>query len=224
MAKQRSYKLLCPIARALDKVGDRWTLLILRDLHAGPARFTDLQEGLTGIAANLLTDRLGKLVDDGLVNKGNGPHGSTLYELTELGHKTGDVIFELAMLGARFPSVAEPVRPGNLRTVAVTLSSAAKRVNAGDLEVVASLEVDGEAFELCAGNGSAAVTYGAAVDPDVTLETRYTDLMALSEGEITEQAFLDRYCEITIHRAGTEQALFQLFGLILNVLRGQGGG
>ena len=48
MAKSRSYKLLCPIARALDRIGDRWTLLILRDLHAGPARFSELQRGLTG--------------------------------------------------------------------------------------------------------------------------------------------------------------------------------
>ena len=50
MAGRRRYKLLCPIARALDRVGDRWTLLILRDLHAGPARYSDLQNGLAGIA------------------------------------------------------------------------------------------------------------------------------------------------------------------------------
>ena len=43
MTKHRSYKVMCPIARGLDRVGDRWTLLILRDLHAGPARFSDLQ-------------------------------------------------------------------------------------------------------------------------------------------------------------------------------------
>ena len=67
MQKIRSYKLLCPIARGLDRIGDRWTLLILRDLHAGPARFSDLQRGLTGIAANLLADRLAKLVTDGLI-------------------------------------------------------------------------------------------------------------------------------------------------------------
>ena len=57
MAGSRRYKLLCPIARALDRIGDRWTMLILRDLHAGPARFSELQSGLTGIAPNLLTDR-----------------------------------------------------------------------------------------------------------------------------------------------------------------------
>ena len=69
MAKARSYKLLCPIARALDRIGDRWTLLILRDLHAGPMRFGELQKGLPGTAANLLTERFNKLVAAGLVSK-----------------------------------------------------------------------------------------------------------------------------------------------------------
>ena len=67
MSKARNYRLLCPIARALDRVGDRWALLILRDLHAGPARFNELLEGLTGIASNLLTNRLEELVAAELV-------------------------------------------------------------------------------------------------------------------------------------------------------------
>ena len=114
MTKHRSYKLQCPIARGLDRIGDRWTLLILRDLHAGPARFTDLQRGLTGIAANLLTERLAKLVEDGIIRKTSGPHATTLYELTDLGHKTQNLIFELAMFGAQFPSETDIVDPGNL--------------------------------------------------------------------------------------------------------------
>ena len=60
MTKKRHYQLLCPIARALDVIGDRWSLLILRDLHAGPARFQELHDGL-GTASNLLTTRLGEL-------------------------------------------------------------------------------------------------------------------------------------------------------------------
>ena len=64
MASKRSYHLLCPIARGLDRVGDRWTLLVLRDLHAGPARFKDIQEGLPGLASNLLTTRLRRLQEE----------------------------------------------------------------------------------------------------------------------------------------------------------------
>ena len=66
MTKRRHYRLLCPIARALDVLGDRWTLLILRDLHAGPARFQELHEGL-GIATNLLSSRLAKLSESGMI-------------------------------------------------------------------------------------------------------------------------------------------------------------
>ena len=66
MTRKRPYQLLCPIAQALDVVGDRWTLLILRDLHAGPARFQQLQEGL-GIATNLLTTRLAELTESGMI-------------------------------------------------------------------------------------------------------------------------------------------------------------
>lgn len=219
MAKPRSYKLLCPIARGLDRVGDRWTLLILRDLHAGPARFTDLQSGLSGIAANLLTDRLAKLVADGLVARRDGPHGAMLYELTDLGRRTGNLIFELAMFGALFPNTGEIVRPGNLRTVAVTLNAAAQRVHTGDLSVVASLLVDGEAFELKASDGSASVSYAEATNPDVVLRTSYASLLALSEGEMTRQSFLTDHSTIEVNTTGKDQALLELMSLILGVFQ-----
>ncbi|MDW3222541.1 MAG: helix-turn-helix domain-containing protein [Paracoccaceae bacterium] len=219
MAKLRSYKLLCPIARGLDRVGDRWTLLILRDLHAGPARFTDLQRGLTGIAANLLTERLAKLVEDGLAQKTPGPHATTLYELTELGRKTRTLIFELAMFGARFPSEGEIVEPGNLRTVAVTLGAAAEQVEASDLKVVTSLIVDGEEMEVKAQGGTASVYYAPATNPDVVLRTSYKALMALSEGEVAEQEFIQDHCQIEVHVPGKENDLFHLFSRILAVFK-----
>ena len=67
--------------------------MILRDLHAGPARFSDLQTGLKGIAANLLTDRLNQLIGDGLVEKRDGPYGAALYALTALGRETRELLF-----------------------------------------------------------------------------------------------------------------------------------
>jgi hypothetical protein len=74
----RSYNLLCPISRALDHIGDRWTLLILRDLYAGPARFKDLQTGLAGIASNLLSDRLHALEASGFTVNGFHRLGSSV--------------------------------------------------------------------------------------------------------------------------------------------------
>lgn len=80
----KSYGQFCGLARSLDVVGDRWTLLIVRELLMGPARFRDLQNGLPGIATNLLTDRLHELAELGVVarhTEGTRP----IYELTEFG-------------------------------------------------------------------------------------------------------------------------------------------
>ena len=148
MAGIRRYKLLCPIARALDRIGDRWTLLILRDLHAGPARYTDLQSGLVGIASNLLTDRLRQLIDDGLVVKRDGEYAVVLYALTDLGARTRELLFELGMFGGRFQPDEELRRPGNLRTIVVTLSAACQRIVTPDLVFEAELNVDGEPVKL----------------------------------------------------------------------------
>ena len=106
MTAKRRYRLLCPIARALDAVGDRWALLILRDLHAGPARFQELETGL-GIATNLLSTRLSELGSAGLVSKST-TEGRAVYELTELGRQTDRLLWELSQFGARLDPDPDP--------------------------------------------------------------------------------------------------------------------
>ena len=96
MTRNRSYHFNCPIARALDRIGDRWTLLILRDLYAGPARFLELQRGLTGIATNLLTDRLTKLMADELVELRQGSHGLKVHDLTDRIVDLGEELLEMS--------------------------------------------------------------------------------------------------------------------------------
>lgn len=218
MAKTRSYKLLCPIARGLDRIGDRWTLLILRDLHAGPARFSELQKGLTGIAANLLTDRLVKLVADGLVSKGDGGHGASVYALTELGARTSNIIFELAVFGARFAPETEVVRPGNLRTVATTLGAAGQRVVTPDMAFRAALVVDGEEVELDVHDGTVRALYGPATDPDVVLTTSYQSLLGVTEGEISGEDFATRHSQIDIRTPGKEVAFLSFMTAIVAML------
>lgn len=210
MRKTRSYKLLCPIARGLDRIGDRWTLLILRDLLAGPARFSDLQRGLTGIAANLLTERLVKLLADGLVAKVDGAHGAVLYELTEQGASTRNILFELALFGGDFPPDGDTVAPGNLRTVAVTLGTACQRVVTDEFNFEASFVVDGEAMALTVADGKANMLYQPAAAPDVILETSYEALLAVSEGEMDLTGFAENHCRIDIKTPGKEQELFAL--------------
>lgn len=217
MAGPRRYKLLCPIARALDRVGDRWTLLILRDLHAGPARFSELQSGLTGIAPNLLTERLGQLTADGIIHKRDGQHGVALYELTERGRLTRDVLFELALFGGRFAPDPAPKRPGNLRTIAVTLSAAAQRVVTADAAFEAELNVDGELFTLTAKDGEATMAYAPARSPDVAMTTSYEAMLAASEGEMALETFVADYVTLDVHTPGKELELMTLLGEVMGV-------
>lgn len=214
MAKARSYKLLCPIARALDRIGDRWTLLILRDLHAGPMRFGELQKGLPGIAANLLTDRLNKLVADGLVSKEES------YALTPLGARTLDVLFELAVFGAEFEPKGEVVKPGNLRTVVTTLLAAARRAELGDMALRVGLVVDGEMMQLDVADGAVRASYGAHDVPDVVLATGYEDLLAVSEGDLPVEAFVGTRAEVQVVTPGAEGAFAQMMGAMMAVLQG----
>jgi len=108
----RSYGQYCALARALDLVGDRWTLLIARELYLrGPSRYTDLRDGLPGIATNLLADRLRDLEEVGLVAREAAPPpvASTLFSLTERGRELRPVLAALVQFGA--PMMADP--PGD---------------------------------------------------------------------------------------------------------------
>ncbi len=208
--KSRSYNLLCPISRALDHVGDRWTLLILRDLHAGPARFKDLQTGLAGIASNLLSDRLQALEKSGLIRKTEGEFGVSLYSLTERGERTGELIFELARFGSLMPRPQNIQKPGNLRTVAVSLGTASKRAIGPVHDFTATLVIDGEEFRMIAKDGDAQIRAGAAVNPDVVMTTSYEPIMALADGEIQQSDFLSNHMDLEVHTPGKQAELMDL--------------
>ena len=104
----RSYGQYCPVAKALDVIGDRWSLLVVRELLIrGPSRYTDLRKGLPGIATNLLADRLRELEAAGVVRseEAKPPVATTLYSLTERGQELDRVVAALGLWGA--PLLAE---------------------------------------------------------------------------------------------------------------------
>src|ERR1043166_1224286 len=105
----RSYNQFCAVAKSLDVVGERWTLLIVRELMLrGPSRYTDLREGLPGIATNLLADRLRDLEREGIVAREDAPPpvATTLFSLTPRGADLKPVIDSLGRWGA--PLMVEP--------------------------------------------------------------------------------------------------------------------
>jgi DNA-binding HxlR family transcriptional regulator len=212
MTGSRRYRLLCPIARALDHIGDRWTLLILRDLHAGPARFSELESGLTGIATNLLTDRLQQLMADGLVAKRAGEHGLTLYSLTELGASTDVLLFELAMFGGRFKPDEELRRPGNLRLIVLSMRTALRRVVTPDVRFEAELNMDGERMTLTVGDGSVEMRYAPSDSPDVVMTTSYEPMIAAADGEMPMDQFLQNHVQITTHTPNKDVEFMSLMG------------
>jgi DNA-binding HxlR family transcriptional regulator len=194
MTAKRSYRLLCPIARALDVVGDRWALLIMRDLHAGPARFRDLETGL-GIATNLLSTRLTELTEAGLIEKSTDV-GRRAYQLTELGRHTDRLLWELARFGAQLDPDPEPRKPGNLRTIALPLRMMLEAVPARP-DLVARLLVDDDSFTITSTSDGVRVDYrDTSNEPDLVARTDYQGFLDAGEGRISFDEFATRHLEI----------------------------
>ncbi len=99
----KTYDQYCPVAHSLGLVGERWTLLVVRELFYGPKRYTDLVDSLPGIGTNVLAARLKELETNGLIEKRRlpPPAASTVYELTDEGRLLRPVLHELARFGAR---------------------------------------------------------------------------------------------------------------------------
>jgi DNA-binding HxlR family transcriptional regulator len=207
MTAKRHYNLLCPIARSLDAVGDRWALLILRDLHAGPARYRELNEGL-GIATNLLSTRLTELTEGGLIHK---PEGTSAYELTELGRKTDRILWELARFGGALNRDPDPREPGNLRTLALPLRIILEAVpDRPDLTV--RLHIDDDVITIVSTRDTLEVRYGdRSLPADVVIQTSYEAFLNVAEGLTPPEDFIARHVEV-IEGSQNAGAFFALMG------------
>lgn len=168
----KNYQQYCSIARGLDLVGDRWTLLMVRELLLrGPSRFTDIKSGLPGIAANILVSRLKELEQAGLVRREYAPPpvASQLYELTEDGRALEPVLRALGLWGLRY--MAEERRGDAFRAEWLAYAPAWFTVD-GDLggpPATIQLEGDGERAVIELGDGSVCTRPGDVEDPDLTL-------------------------------------------------------
>lgn len=169
----KRYSQYCPVAHALDAVGERWSLLIVRDLLDGPKRYTDLAAGLPGIGTNILAARLRDLEQNGIVRKRKLPPPTpvTVYELTEYGVELEEVMHALARWGARSlgpPSADEQLCPGwSLNAVKGTFRPEA----AAGVVATYELRLGDEVTTMRVDDGAVAATKGPADAPDLVLET-----------------------------------------------------
>jgi DNA-binding HxlR family transcriptional regulator len=182
----KRYGQRCPLARALDVVGERWSLLIVRELTLAPRRYSDLLDGLQGIPTNLLISRLRQLQETGVVTKRilPPPTAAAVYELTEAGRALGPALDALRGWGAHYgavPSDDDVARPSWV------LQSAASGPSGSQAGPVCELRVDGEYFHLGVEDGLW-LRGGAAPAPDAVITMGAGALYRLVLGRSTPAA------------------------------------
>src|SRR5256714_3144351 len=181
----RTYGQYCALARALDIVGDRWTLLVVRELLFGPRRFTDLLGGLPGIGRNLLAARLRDLEREGVISRRTlpPPAASRVYELTEDGRELGLTLGPLTRWGAKRLGArrqGEYFRPA---WIAWAMANSADRAAARGVRETYQYDVDDDPFYVRVDDGTIEPAAGRAERPDlvVTLsEQTLVDILARS--------------------------------------------
>jgi DNA-binding HxlR family transcriptional regulator len=170
----RSYGQFCGFAHALELVGERWALLVVRDLVLGPKRFTDLRRGLPRIPTNILSARLKELEDAGIVRRRilPRPAAGVVYELTEYGQELEDIVLRLGLWGAR--SLRDP-RPEDIVTtdsLILALRATFRPEAAGELRASYELRLGPVVVHASVDRGTLEAGAGPLAEPDLVIETQ----------------------------------------------------
>jgi DNA-binding HxlR family transcriptional regulator len=185
----RPYNQYCGVARALDQVGERWSLLIVRDLLTGPQRYTDLQHRLAGIPSDMLANRLRHLEAAGVVRRSvlPPPAGSKVYELTDRGRALEATIVELARWGADLLGEPTPDDAFHTQWLALSLRSRFRPDGAAGLDLTIHFVVDGETLAADVRDGRLTTRDAPPEDesPDVLVVGDPAALAAAARSEAT---------------------------------------
>jgi DNA-binding HxlR family transcriptional regulator len=176
----------CPVANALSIVGERWALLVVRELLRGPRRYTDLAAGLPGIGTNVLATRLRELEAGGVVHRRKlpPPAASTVYELTEYGAGLEEVIHAIARWGAR--SLGLPRREDDLDPEwgLNAFPALFYPEHARGLTETYVIRVDDDVFTVRLADGRLSTGLGATDDPDLDIAVDVATFFALASGDL----------------------------------------
>jgi DNA-binding HxlR family transcriptional regulator len=180
--KRRTYGDSCGIARALDIVGERWGLLVARELLHGPKRFTDLRAGLPRVGPDMLAARLRELEEAGVIRRATlpAPAASRVYELTEWGAELAPVLLALGRWGSRAPLADQPP-PLGIEAAVVALETTFDPEAAAWVNAVYELTLDDQIFTLTVADGQLEVTRGGAgATPVASIATDTATLAAVA--------------------------------------------
>jgi len=173
MADKRAYRQFCGLAAALDLIGERWTLLIVRELLLGPARFNELSENLPGVGPNLLSARLQSLVAPGVVEVAPVPGDARgkLYQLTPVGEGLRDPVLGLARWG--MPFLGNTSENGTVRDAWGFLAVQAMVHDhpAPDVDESYEFRVGGEVFHIAVSGRTATAGRGSVKSPAIVVTT-----------------------------------------------------
>ena len=208
----RGYGQFCGLARALELVGERWTLLIIRDLLVGPRRFSDLRQGLPRIPTNVLSERLKQLEQSGVVRRRvlPRPAAAVVYELTAYGAQIEDAVMRLGLWGAQ--SLGEP-RPGEIVTadsLLMALRTTFRPDAARGVRVGYELRIADIVLHAQVDDGALSVGEGPLSGADLVIETgpRLKDLMT---GELEPRAAVQQGIVRVRGRAALLERFVELF-------------
>ncbi|MBD2892154.1 hypothetical protein amrb99_10640 [Actinomadura sp. RB99] len=171
MPTSRSYRDSCGMARALDVVGERWALLVVRELLLVPQRFSELRHALPNASSNLLADRLRELEQHGVVHRRRlgATSGPQVYELTEWGRRLEPVVLALSEWGIDAPS---PPEPSSLSATSVLLFlRVGVRPDPAAPPIVCRLDLDGSIWTVRVESGEVHVQSGEPARADISLRT-----------------------------------------------------
>jgi DNA-binding HxlR family transcriptional regulator len=205
--ERRSYHQFCATARTLDLVGERWTLLIVRELITGPKRYKDLLESLPGIGTSLLAARLKHLESVDLIRRVElpPPAGSKVYELTAAGRDLEPAVMAIARWGLKW-ALDEPAPDDVFRPswAVLAMEAAYDERAAGGVEETYEFRVGEEVFHATVHDGNVHARHGAAHEPDLVITAAPDAFMDLVAGRATlAQAVKQGW----IHADGSRAAL-----------------
>lgn len=180
MVGRRKYDDGCAVAHALDLIGERWALLVVRDLLLGPKRFTDLLAGLPGPSPDVLTQRLRELTQAGVVHRRrlSPPAASWVYELTSWGAELAPIVVGLAKWASRSPGMRYDA-PLGTDSLVLSLEALFDGPAAAGFEATIALHFGDERFQVCIADGQLMVTRGETDRPDAALDTDQATLLSL---------------------------------------------